>query len=105
MAASLLLLIPRTRLSRLHAVARYSRYSKLVHNSKEQILHAGKSIPKNYERLSLEHQIIVHNRLRSIKYTPPGFDEVAEQIDKKPKLPEAIINTAEGNKTGVGKIN
>ncbi|KAM0346406.1 hypothetical protein ACHAPU_005470 [Fusarium lateritium] len=102
MPARFILLTRRTCLPRLQVVARYPCYSKLVYNSK---LHAGKSIPKNYERLSLEHQIIVHNRLRSLKYTPPGFDRMVEQVDEKPKVPEAIISTAEDNKTGVGKTD
>lgn len=74
----------------------HAGYSRLINNGKEQILDTKRYILKNYERLSLQDQIIVRNRLRYATYTPPKVEKMTEGVDEKSKQLEQNLETIEG---------
>ncbi|KAM0199120.1 hypothetical protein ACHAPA_003722 [Fusarium lateritium] len=84
---------------------RNAGYSRSFNNGKGQMLNTQESIPKNYERLSLQDQIIVRNRLKHPNYTPQKVDEMTEGVGEESKRLEEDIEKTESDNKGVDKTN
>lgn len=74
----------------------HAGYSRLINNGTEQTFDTKISTLKNYERLSLQDQIIVRNRLRYATYTPLKVEKMTEGVDEKSKRLEQNTETTEG---------
>ncbi|KAM0238906.1 hypothetical protein ACHAP5_008541 [Fusarium lateritium] len=84
---------------------RSAGYSMLLNNGRVQMLNLREFIPKNYDRLSLQDQIIVRNRLRQPNYTPQKVEEMTEGIGEESKRLEEDMETTESDNKGVDKTN
>lgn len=77
----------------------------LINNGKKQVLNTQEYIPKNYERLSLQDQIIVRNRLRHSNYTTQKVEKMTEHVEEPSKRLEQNIDMVENDTKGVDKAN
>jgi predicted P-loop ATPase/GTPase len=95
----------RSGLSVYQLAARSVGYSRLINTGKRQILDTQEYIPKNYERLSLQDQIIVRNRLRHSNYTTQKVDKITEHVNEESKRLEQEFDMAESDTEEVDKAN
>jgi predicted P-loop ATPase/GTPase len=78
-------------------------YSRLINNGKGQTLETKRYTLKNYERLSLQDQIIVRNRLKYSNYTPPKVEKMTERVEEESKRLDQNIDTIESDTNGVDR--